>query len=51
MQENGKKLRTGVGPVRICEWKMVLENGDGMNWNGRQLMNDVYKRVREIGLS
>ena len=38
---HGCKLQTRAGSVRNCEWKVVLENGDGMNWSIRQWMNEV----------
>ena len=37
--------------MRNCEWKTVLKNGDGMNRNDRQLINEVYKQIIEVGLS
>ena len=48
---HGCKLRTRAGSVRKCEWKIVLENGNGMNWSVKQWMNEVNKRVSEVGLS
>ena len=38
---HGCKLQTRSASVRNCEWKMVLENGDGMNYLAVYEWNDV----------
>ena len=37
--------------MRNCEGKIVLENGDGMNWNVTQWMSEVNKSATEVRLS
>ena len=48
---HGCKLQTRAVSVRNCEWRMVLNNGDGMNWSVKQCINEINQRVRKVGLS
>ena len=43
----GCNLQTRAASVRNCEWRMVLESGDGMNWSVKQWINE---RVEKVGL-
>ena len=47
----GCELQTRAVSVRNCEWRIVLENGDGMNRSVKQWINEINERVKKVGLS
>ena len=42
----GCDLQTRAASVRNSEWRVVLENGDGMNWSVKQWIDEINERVK-----